>query len=399
MANRKVPLKPRKRLQEPQLQGTKPKLKPRKRQRKPQQRSVIDDIKDGIVAASKRFLTDPHNVTPAQFWAVVKNDIPEWQIRKLGGFTGQRDALFPPPEVSQSTVLPRSIGSHGRSNGKIKLINHKIENFVVHRTEMKDIFKLANLKSTDVLRVVVQPDTHVPEHDEKAIEAFCKFLSWYRPHGLINIGDFMEMGGVSHWPSIDGAPKVFSDDAKAGKKILHKIDDAAGPQCVYKRFIIGNHEDWLNQLLANEVPEFMYGLEDLGVNLKIQDILGLKDLGYRVIPLNEILRLGDAHFIHGYYTSTHHAKKHLDVFGVNIYYGHLHDVQSYSGVSVRGMFESMSLGCLRTLQAKFLKGKPNNWSHAFGIFEFKIDGTYTRYVPIMINGKFTFNGKVFDGND
>jgi hypothetical protein len=262
---------------------------------------------------------------------------------------------------------------------------------------MSDIFKIANLKKDEVFRVLVEPDTHVPEHDEKAVDAFCEFARWYKPHGLINLGDFMEMGGVSPWPTTDGEPKMFVEDVKVAKSVLEKIDKAVGPQCVYKRFIIGNHEDWLNQLLVRQVPEFMYGLEDIGVNLKIQDILGLKDLGYRIIPLNEILRLGDAHFIHGYYTPKHHAAKHLDVFGVNIYYGHLHDVQSHSGVSVKGMYESMSLGCLRTLQAKFLKGKPNNWAHAFGIFEFKIDGTYTRYVPIIIDGKFSFNGKVFGG--
>ena len=357
--------------------------------------SIISQIKKAIKKASKQFEVAPHDVSSAQFWSIVGDSIQEWQVRKLGGFTGQRDSLFPAPKVSQDTVLPRNIGKHSKSGGKFKLVSPKLENFTVHETPMKDIFKLAKLKDDGVLRVIVQPDTHVPEHDEEAISAFWEFLKWYSPHGLINLGDFMEMGSVSHWPSHDGSPKVFSDDIKSAKKILKQIDEAAGPQCIYKRYVIGNHEDWLNQLLVAKVPEFMFGLEDVGVNLKIQDILGLKDFGYRVVPLNEILQLGHANFIHGYYTSTHHAKKHLDVFGVNIYYGHLHDVQSFSGVSVKGVHEAMSLGCLRSLQAPFMKGRPNNWSHAFGVFEFKIDGSYTRYVPIMIDGSFTFNGKVF----
>ena len=359
----------------------------------PRPRSVVDDIKDGIVKASKQFKTEPYNVSSAQFWSVAGDSIPEWQVRKVGGFTGQRDTLFPAPieAKSESSVLPRNSGKQK----KIKLVNTKIENFTVHQTDMKEIFKICGLKENDIMRVVVQPDTHTPEHDVKAMETFCEFLKFYKPHGLINLGDFMEMGSVSHWPSNDGSPKVFSEDVKSAKEVLEQIDRAAGPQCVYKRFIIGNHEDWLNQLLVNKVPEFMYGIEDHGVQLRIQDILGLKDFGYRVIPLNEILRLGDAHFIHGYYTSKNHASKHLDVFGCNIYYGHLHDVQSFSGVSVKGMHEAASLGCLRGLQAPFMKGKPNNWSHALGIFEFNIDGTYTRYIPIMVNGKFTFNGKKF----
>jgi hypothetical protein len=366
-----------------------------KKAHKRKSNNIITVIKKGITDAAEQYDVAPYDVTPAQFWSVVGDKVPEWQIRKLGGFTGQRDALFPAPTTSQTTVLPRSIGAHSKSSGKLKLLTPKLDNFTVHETPMREIFKLAKLKDDEVLRIVVEPDTHTPDHDEDAIQSVCEFLHWYKPHGLINLGDFMEMEPVSPWPSVDGKPRVFVDDVKSAKKLLARIDKAAGPQCVYKRFIIGNHEDWLNQLLTAKVPEFMYKLEDIGCNLKIQDLLGLKDLGYRVIPLNEILRLGNAHFIHGYYTGTHHAKKHLDIFGVNIYYGHLHDIQGYSGVSVKGTHESMSLGCLRTLQAKFLKGKPNNWSHALGIFEFTIDGNYTRYVPIIIDGTFTFNGKRF----
>lgn len=362
---------------------------PTEAQRK--QHSIVDDIKNGIVKASKQFKTEPYNVSSAQFWAVMGDTLPEWQVRKVGGFTGQRDTIFPAPAEKESEVLPRNTGK----TKKLKLVNHKLENFTVHQTDMKEIFKVCGLGKDDILKVMVQPDTHVPEHDAQAVDTFCEFMKYYKPHGLINLGDFMEMGSVSHWPSNDGSPKVFSEDVKAAKEVLEQIDRAAGPQCVYKRFIIGNHEDWLNQLLVNKVPEFMYGIEDHGVQLRIQDILGLKDFGYRVIPLNEILRLGDAHFIHGYYTSSSHAKKHLDVFGCNIYYGHLHDIQSFSGVSVKGMHESASLGCLRGLQAAFMKGKPNNWSHSFSWFEFKIDGTYTRYTPILIDGMLSYNGKVF----
>lgn len=342
---------------------------------------VLAVVKKSIVEASKKFKSQPCDVTSSQFWS-TKPDIKEWEIRKLGGFTGLRDSIFPSSKANK--VQPRK--------KKFKHINKKLEQFKVHDGSLHEIFKAANLKKDDILRIVVQPDTHAPEHDKDAIGAFCSFLRWYKPHGLINLGDFMEMGSVSHWGSNGNR---FADEVKIGKQVLKEIGDAAGPQCVFKRFLVGNHEDWLQQYLDEKVPEFMNGLEDIGVSLKIQDLLSLKDLGYRTVPLNEILKVGDAHFIHGYYTGSAHAKKHLDVFGVNIYYGHLHDVQSYSGVSVKGMHESMSLGCLRTLQASFLKGKPNNWSHAFGIFEFKYDGSYTRYVPIMVDGKFSFNGKMF----
>src|SRR5438046_916453 len=355
----------------------------------PNGKSVLNDIAKIIKAAAKKYQTKPYNVTSTQFWSVAEGKVDEWQVRKLGGFTGIRDTEFPPP--ADLGILPRS--------PKIpKYKAPKLENFTVHESaSLRELFKLAKLKEDDIFRVLVQPDTHVPEHDVAAVNAFLQFAEWYKPHGYINIGDFLEMESVSHWDAKNPKPRRLVPEVKVAKDLLQKIDKALGPQCVYKRFLIGNHEDWLDQFLINKIPEVLDGLEDLGINLRVQDVLGLKDLGYRAIPLNEILRLGELHYIHGYYTLMHHAKKHLDVFGVNLAYGHLHDVQSFTGVSVKGVHEAFCLGCLRSLNASFLKGKPNNWSHAFGIVEYRIDGTYTRFVPILINGRFSFNGKIFDG--
>lgn len=276
--------------------------------------------------------------------------------------------------------------------------NIPIESFKRHVDNVKDIFKQCGLAESSVLRVVVQPDTHVDEEDKPALNAFIKFLAHYKPHGIINLGDFTENSAVTHWPNQGLSPKRFKAAAVKCKEILGRIHKAAGNQCRYRRFIVGNHENWLDQYLSARTPEFYDGLDELGIDLTIENLIGVKQFNYKVIPLNEILNLGEANFIHGYYTGDSHAKKHLQVFGCNIYYGHLHDDQSYSAVSVHGTFEAQSLGCLRTLDAPFLKGKPSNWKHSFGIFEFRSDGSYTKIVPNIVDGIFSYNGKIFDGN-
>lgn len=353
-------------------------------------------VLQAIKAAAKQYGVAPYDVSPAMFWnseGYNKIQISEWEIRKMGGLTSIRDLAFPPPETrAQNTVLPRTT-----TPKYPKYKPSRLENFLVHDASMADLFKAARLPDDGVFRLVVQPDTHVPEHDERALGAFCSFLKDYKPHGLVNLGDFLEMGPVSHWPARDASPRRFVPEVEKGREILMQIDNAAGPQCFFKRFLIGNHEDWLDQLLVEKIPEIYDGIERLGFPMRIQDFLGLKDLGYRIIPINEILRVGSLHFIHGYYTSMHHAKKHLSVFGVNLCYGHLHDVQTHSEVSVKGVHEAFSIGCLRTLNAPFLKGKPSNWSHAFAFIEFKRDGSYTRYVPIIANGQFSLNGKTYSG--
>jgi hypothetical protein len=271
----------------------------------------------------------------------------------------------------------------------------KLDSFVVHKFDIQYLFKQLKLSANEVLKIVIQPDTHCPDHDERAVDVFCGFLEDYKPHGLINLGDFQEMEPVSRWPAKDPTPQRLVPQIKVGRAVMDRIGKAAGPQCKLKRFIVGNHEYWLERYFCDKIPEVYDGLEELGPDLSISGLLGLKERGYKVVPFNEILAIGEAHFIHGYYTNKHHASKHLDVFGCNIYYGHLHDVQSHSGVNVRGIHESMSLGCLRTFDAGFMLKKPHNWAHAFGVFEFRADGSYTRYVPIIINGQMSYSGKLY----
>lgn len=352
---------------------------------------LLQTISELIIKTAKKNKVKPYEVTSAQFWSTAGNAVSEWEIRKLGGFTGIRSLEFPAPIGSAAeSQMPQT--------KKFKPIKAKLGNFTRYDAEIEKQFKLCGIKDSGVLKVIVQPDTHVPEHDQTALNVVYDFVNDYKPHGIINLGDFLECEPVSHWPSKDAKPKRFVRDVLAGRKILQEIDDAAGKQMRFKRFLIGNHEDWLDQYLTANIPELYDGIEELGTDLTVQGLLNLKDFGYKTVPLNEILTVGHANFIHGYYTGKSHAATHLNVFGCNIYYGHLHDVQSHSSVSIKGVHEGMSLGCLRTLNASFLKGKPNNWSHAFGVFEFRKDGSYSRVVPLIVDGKLSFNGKTYNGN-
>lgn len=349
---------------------------------------MIKVVKETLEKAAKKHKVKPYQVSSTQFWTTLGSKLSEWHVRKNGGLSNIQKALWDVPK--ENTLLPTP-----KMDKKFKMVIPKLESFTVHGENMDQLFKQAGLKDHEVFRVVVQPDTHVPEYDKAAMSVFCDFLDFYKPHGLINLGDFMEMESVAHWEPMLTRARRFVPEVKVGKEVLEMIGDAAGKQCKFKKFITGNHEYWLQMYLTQKIPEVFDGIEDLDIKLDLNAFLGLEKLGYGIIPINEILGVGQASFIHGYYTGTHHAAKHLSVFGCNIYYGHVHDVQSHSGVSVRGLHEAMSLGCLRTLNAPFLKGKPQNWSHAFGVFEFRKDGTYTRYAPIIVNGSFSFAGRIF----
>jgi len=312
-------------------------------------------------------------------------------IEKLGGMKKIKTNLFGLSDLPYNNNYPKISYDDIQNIG----VKQTLRDFKTHEFNINDAFKIAKLKKDGILKVIVQPDTHVPEQDKKATAAFKSFISFYKPHAYINLGDFMEMESVSQWSPRTAKPRRLIPDAMLARQEIAETIKAAGEQCKIRIFIKGNHEQWLEDYLVNRIPEVYDGLEDVA-DLSVSGLLGLKQLGFeKIIPLNEIFKLGEAHFIHGYYTTVNHAKKHLDVFGCNIYYGHLHDVQCFTSVNVKSLHEAMSIGCLRNINAPFLRGRPNNWCHAFGIFEFRSDGTYTRYVPIIIDGKFSFNGVIF----
>lgn len=270
----------------------------------------------------------------------------------------------------------------------------QIQGFFRHTLDLKELFDRAG--NPPSLKCVAQPDTHVKFIDPVAFSCFLKFLLWYNPHLHLILGDFADCEGLSHWEPGDMQPRRIVPEMKLARKLLEKIV-AVTPKCSTRIFLEGNHENWIEQALQR-MPELFEHLEDLGIEVSVRSLLNLERYGYQFFPLNHLVQIGEAHFTHGIYTSTHHAKKHLDTFKCNIYYGHLHDTQESNATSIYGPIEAVSLGCLCRLDAKFLKGKPNNWVHSFGVFEFFPDGNYTFFKPKIINGRMSFCGEVFTGD-
>lgn len=270
----------------------------------------------------------------------------------------------------------------------------QIQGFFRHVIDLDDLFLRAGNPKT--LKVIFQPDTHTKYRDIPAVKCFIKFLNYYAAHVHIIGGDFVDCEGISHWPNDSLEPRRLIPEIKEARTLLKEIVDST-PTISTRIFLKGNHEYWIEQALT-KMPELFEGLADLGLEINLEKLLNLKGFGYELFELNHLVAIGHANFTHGIYTGSNHAKKHLDMFKANMFYVHLHDTQCHNQTSVNGPMVAQSFGCLCRLDAKFLKGRPNNWEHAFGIFEFFKDGTFTYMIPRIINGKMSFNGEIFDGN-
>ena len=247
-------------------------------------------------------------------------------------------------------------------------------------------FRKYNKSKQQVKRVIVLPDTQIPYHDKKTIKAVFSYIKDFKPDEVIQLGDFMDFDCISHWNAGNLraiAGKTILDDYLVGNLLLDELQ-AVAPKAKIT-IISGNHDARVEKYIdANPQMEGM---------LEFEKALKFKERGINYVDFwgkGKIYKIGNASFIHGLYTGEHHAKKHVQQFGTNIFYGHLHDVQAHSLVHM-GKDKSLvgqSLGCLCTYDQQYMKGKPSKWRQAFGIFYFLPNGNFTYYVVQIFNHSF-----------
>ena len=106
--------------------------------------------------------------------------------------------------------------------------------------------------------------------------------------------------------------------------------------------------------------------------------------------------------IHGHFSNKYHSAKMEDQYSHSICYGHVHDVQFYTKVfsdDATGYHSAQSIGCLCNTAPAFMRGRSNRWVNAFALIYLQDNGSYNIYVPIIIDGRFVFANKLFNGNE
>ena len=257
-----------------------------------------------------------------------------------------------------------------------------------------------------IKKIVLLPDFHHPHHNKPATESVFQFIEWFRPDGLCLLGDAMNMDSINHWEMKKGNKKHFwgkmllKEYTDFDNNILTPLEKAIPPDCE-KVFMGGNHEDWVNGLTDKEPS--LTGIVEL------ETVLRLAERGWEWIPwitydekkgsyTRGIKKYGKLLAFHGQYINKYHAHKTADSYSRSCVYGHTHDLQSYTKISVddcKDYHTAQSIGCLCNTSPEFLKGRINRWVNAFGVLYVRDDGFYNLYVPVIVNGKFTFAGKTF----
>ena len=237
-------------------------------------------------------------------------------------------------------------------------------------------------------------DYHYPEHDPACKKIVEEFLIDYQPDYLILGGDQLDMGCISIYNK--GRVKLLENKRlyKDYEGFQHDILDYFAdhlPRDCKRVFITGNHEYRIDRLLETD-PHFI-GLIELEHHLDLD--------GWEVVPFNGVYTLGSMNFIHGMYWNKFHARKTLEVFDDNVFYGHVHETQIYSKPTPINNEPKIahSVGCLCNKNPDYMRDKPNRWVHEFLSFTVFGNGDFSPHINRIINGRVEINGKVYNGRE
>lgn len=249
-------------------------------------------------------------------------------------------------------------------------------------------------------RAIVIPDQHFPIHSQKALNVVKKAIRIIKPDIFVNLGDVGEWGSVSQWnwkrkkkPPLEYQLPAIKQEIKAVNSYLDQIDRSLDWADCNERYILaGNHDEWLDSFVES------YPYID---GYTFREACRWDKRGYEYYPYNKPLKIGKLVMVHGSFCSIHHAKKHLQTYGCSILYGHTHDIQRYTMTRYEdGTIGAWSLGCLKDMSPEanqWLRGRLNNWGHAFAVVDFFTDGNFKIEVVEIINGKTALWGEILEG--
>lgn len=234
----------------------------------------------------------------------------------------------------------------------------------------------------------------VPLHDPKALSVALQFIQDFKPNHVILGGDMLDCKAVSHHAKgkagVTEGLRILSDAKELREEILSPIEKVVKGRLVYH---IGNHEDWLNQLVE-EIPS----LEGI---IEAENLLSLSDR-WEVIPQGESSKLGKLVFIHGDQLSggENVAKTATTVWEANIRFGHFHTYQVFTKtapVDANG-HTGTAVPCLCKKGPGYGKSAPNKWMQGFlWGYVGGVENTFNDYITVIVNGKAIINGKQYKG--
>lgn len=251
-----------------------------------------------------------------------------------------------------------------------------------------------------VKQAVAVYDLHYPKYDKATVECLFDYVRQNKPDTFVFGGDQFHFDCISHHtkhtPIFRTRRSYLNDVEGFDKNILTPLEELLGKKCE-KIWIIGNHEDW-EQDLINEQPE----LEGAIGHVRL---LQLVERGWTIIPLGHAYKLGKLTCIHGETLTgignqggKFPAEKAVMLYAGNVLAGHTHAAQTFTKVSPvqhTNKWQGHISPIAGNVNPEYLRNRPTAWLNGFNIVDVYPDGQFNYYAVIVYKGRFAFGGKSY----
>ena len=243
-------------------------------------------------------------------------------------------------------------------------------------------------------------DVHAPKIHRPTWNALLDFVTQNRKliRGFGFGGDQLDNEEISHFNRkkiIYRSPASYKRNTRFFESdILGPIENVLGLDTA-RIWIIGNHDDWENQLVE-EQPELQGTVERV-------ELLNLRQRGWEIVERGGIYRLGKLAVIHGEtltglgnQASVYHAKKAVESYGRSVLYGHIHSPQSYARIAPFTQSDKHMAWCspiVGNTNPSYLRNRPTAWLNGFTIVEVMDNGNFQVWPVVVTNGRFRFAGR------
>lgn len=241
-------------------------------------------------------------------------------------------------------------------------------------------------------KVLVIPDIHFPDHDEKALNIIKYILKTDTFDEVVQLGDMLDMYPVSSFSK---------EPERVGLGLKHEIDLARQfLQEVRKlqpkakiTLLKGNHEARYDKYFLDKAPGLIHLFD-------YKDLLGLKDLNIKYV--DSIYRIGNLAFMHGVVVRAHSGyscKAHFDKYNMSIIHGHTHRMGSYYKTNLMTTFAVHEIGCLCKLDPEYMKAQGiSDWQQGFSVVYIDKKSGHFMIVPFPIyNHQTIYKDKIVRG--
>ena len=165
-------------------------------------------------------------------------------------------------------------------------------------------------------RILFIPDAHTPYHDKRALEKLIidQIIPAFEWDTICILGDWWDNYSISHHLKTPTREQSWKRESQVGKDLLRRINRSP----IRRRILVkGNHERWLEKLLAEKSPALYEEVLDKTHHPE----------RWEVIEYMESTIIGKIHITHDLgYSGLNSAQQSLAACGDNIIIGHNHNM-------------------------------------------------------------------------